>query len=263
LRTIKAKVGTVFKKEPVPADKLPNKLKADVIQNREWHNCTILDKKNNHTLVRLPSVLGEWWVQDDYWWGLDERPIPRKKLPVTTEVGRLHLHVPYYPQKTIEEGGYRSSLYLSCACAAMYLRREIFLNPDEYYERVQAFGGHESPYANVDLLRSVGLKATYYKNGIQADFKRAIDRCSPIICCVLNQGPMREVYGEGHWLTVVGYDENRKRYIVNDPLGRFWHRDGVYEHTNGEAVEYSDIFFRYRWTVEGWATGWYIVFEGW
>jgi hypothetical protein len=263
LGTIKAKVGTVFKKEPVPADKLPNRLKADVIQNREWHNCTIIDKKNNHTLVRLPSVLGEWWVQDDYWWGLDERPIPRKKLPVTTEVGRLHLHVPYYQQKKIEEGGYRSSLYLSCACAAMYLRQETFLNPDEYYERVQAFGGHESPYANVDLLRSVGLKATYYKNGIQADFKRAIDRCSPIICCVLNQGPMRKPHGEGHWITVVGYDENKKRYIVNDPLGRFLHRDGIYEHTNGEAVEYTDIFFRYRWTAEAWATGWYIVFEGW
>jgi hypothetical protein len=261
--TIKSKVWTVFKKEPKPPDLLPPSMKAVVVINREWKNCQILDKKNGHTLVRLPATLGEWWVQDEYWWGVDGRPIPSRQLLITTKVGRIHLHVPYYKQKTIEEGGYRSSLYLSCACAAMYLRPEAFVDPDEYYERVQAFGGHESPYANVDLLRSVGVRATYYKNGIQADLKRAIDNCSPIICCALNEGDMRNAKGEGHWVTVVGYDENKRRYIVNDPLGKFLHRDGVYEHDNGEAVEYTTLFFRYRWTADGWATGWYIVFEGW
>jgi len=261
--TIKSKVWTVFKKEPKPPDLLPPSMKAVVVINREWKNCQILDKKNGHTLVRLPATLGEWWVQDEYWWGVDGRPIPSRQLLITTKVGRIHLHVPYYKQKTIEEGGYRSSLYLSCACAAMYLRPEAFVDPDEYYERVQAFGGHESPYANVDLLRSVGVRATYYKNGIQADLKRAIDNCSPIICCALNEGDMRNAKGEGHWVTVVGYDENKRRYVVNDPLGKFLHRDGVYEHDNGEAVEYTTLFFRYRWTADGWATGWYIVFEGW
>jgi len=261
--TIKSKVWTVFKKEPKPPDLLPPSMKAVVVINREWKNCQILDKKNGHTLVLLPATLGEWWVQDEYWWGVDGRPIPSRQLLITTKVGRIHLHVPYYKQKTIEEGGYRSSLYLSCACAAMYLRPEAFVDPDEYYERVQAFGGHESPYANVDLLRSVGVRATYYKNGIQADLKRAIDNCSPIICCALNEGDMRNAKGEGHWVTVVGYDENKRRYIVNDPLGKFLHRDGVYEHDNGEAVEYTTLFFRYRWTADGWATGWYIVFEGW
>jgi len=261
--TIKSKVWTVFKKEPKPPDLLPPSMKAVVVINREWKNCQILDKKNGHTLVRLPSTLGEWWIQDEYWWGVDGRPIPSRQLAITTKVGRIHLHVPYYKQKTIEEGGYRSSLYLSCACAAMYLRPEAFANPDEYYERVQAFGGHESPYANVDLLRSVGVRATYYKNGIQADLKRAIDNCSPVICCALNEGDMYNPKGEGHWVTVVGYDENKRRYIVNDPLGKFLHRDGTYEHDNGEAIEYTTLFFRYRWTADGWATGWYIVFEGW
>jgi hypothetical protein len=257
--TIISKCTTFLKKEPIETFDLPSDKKVKIYRNRAY-KCKVLASKDEYTHVDLGS-LGEWWIKDKNWQGLDERPLTIDKQVITTEVGKLHLHVPYFKQKSIHEGGYRTSLYLCCASVAMFLKPGKIAHPDEYYEGVQKFGGHESPHANIDFLRSLNIQATYRKDGNLSYVKRAIDMSVPLICCVLNEGDGYNVHGEGHWITVVGYDENKKRYIANDPLGKFSYLRGTYEDPNGEAVHYPRNFFRNRWNFEDYNSGWWICFE--
>lgn len=259
--TIVSKTNTYLKAKPALNRDVARKDRVQIYQRRAY-KCTILDKQNKYTHVDLGS-LGQWWIDTADWQGLDQGPLAIDKPLIETKVGKLHLKLPYFKQKDIQQGGYRTSLYLCCAAAAMYLKPGRIVSPEEYYRKVQLFGGHECPYANVDFLKSIGIKSCYRKDGTIQDLKRAIDFSVPAICCVLNQGRAGASSGEGHWINVVGCDENFLKIIVNDPLGNLIHATGNYEGTNGEGLQYSKNYFQSRWSVEGYATGWWISFAEW
>lgn len=254
--TIVSKTNTYLKAIPAVNKDVLNRDRVKIYPRRVY-KCAVLDTKENYTYVDLGS-LGQWWLDTKDWEGFDDRPLCITKPVIESSVGRIHLKVPYFKQKDVHQGGYKSSLYLSCAAALMYLRPGKVINPEEYLEKIQQFGSYDCPYSNVDFLVNSEVTACYRKNGTFADLKSSIDKSYPVICCVLNQGPGNETSGEGHWVNVVGYDENRMHLIVNDPLGKLNHFTGNYETTEGEAVHYTKHFFRQRWSKEGYGSGWLI-----
>jgi hypothetical protein len=64
--------------------------------------------------------------------------------------------------------------------------------------------------------------------------------------------------GGGHWICVIGFDDTKQTFYVNDPWGEIDHLSGHYIKTNGAGLAYSYNLLRKRWTVEGAGTGWWI-----
>ena len=62
----------------------------------------------------------------------------------------------------------------------------------------------------------------------------------------------------GHWSLIVGHNDDRSVYFVNDPYGEINLKNGQYGQLNGKMVKYSRSSFQKRWMVEGDKTGWMI-----
>lgn len=67
--------------------------------------------------------------------------------------------------------------------------------------------------------------------------------------------------GGGHWSVIVGFDDDKQRWIVHDPNGECDLVNGGYKnHTNGAYVEYSYKHFNARF-LDANGRGWAIVYE--
>lgn len=69
---------------------------------------------------------------------------------------------------------------------------------------------------------------------------------------------MKNPVGGGHWIVVIGRNEDNTAYIVNDPFGDLDLINGGYISSNGKAKSYSKKNLGPRWLVESSASGWFI-----
>lgn len=84
--------------------------------------------------------------------------------------------------------------------------------------------------------RNINKKVKFVPNsGNNNDIIKAINSGSPVMCSTM-------ITDEGHYILIIGYDEERKVWIVNDPYGQYSFAESKYikiGKNSGSQVEYS------------------------
>lgn len=259
--TIMAKVGTYLKKEALPAAELDKNEKVAVPVGESYQVVWQGKEEGGHIKVSLAFGAGNWFIYAPHWAGLnDHRPASN---PPPQTPGKKILDVPYFSQRDNVTSGRdnwtRTCFSSSCAMLAKYLRPNSIKGDDDYIKRRQKFGDSTNAAAQVACLKSLGINARYVQNLNNLKLKEQIDRGKPVPCGILHHGPASAPTGGGHWIIVIGYDNDG--FIVHDPWGEINHANGTYPSTNGKAVHYSYKLFDSRWTVYGSSDGWAIIVD--
>jgi GH24 family phage-related lysozyme (muramidase) len=249
--------NTYIKKEPIQSQDLPSNEKAWIKKDRTYKGVRVLQKKDDHTQVVLPYGLGTWWLFDEHWYGLGG-VLHRPENKQDVKYDGVLLAVPYQSQRDNYRDANRTCFSSSCAMAAMYLRPGCIANDNEYIKKVFAIGDTTQAATQVKVLNSFGVVATFRQDGKIDDLIVRLNRNIPCPIGILHKGPKEKPSGGGHWICVIGYEDELKRFIVHDPWGEIDHATGTYISTNGERLYYSYNLLRSRWTVEGNGTGWWL-----
>ena len=256
---IKSAQQTWFKKEPIQSSQLANNQLAKVYQGRSYKKCKVLKKQDGHTQLELPGKLGIWWVFDKDWEGLGGRIVPPRGISVNTDTfNRIILEVPYQSQRDNYRDASRTCFSSSCAMAAMYMKPGSVKNDDEYLHKVFAIGDSTDSSVQVKVLKSLGLNPKYSQTGLTDNLKQNLLKKIPCPIGILHHGDSEHPSGGGHWICVIGFDDTKQTFYVNDPWGEIDHLSGQYINTDGSHLAYSYNLIRRRWTVEGDGTGWWI-----
>ena len=165
------------------------------------------------------------------------------------------LVVPYQSQLDNASGkGARECFSSSCAMVAMYYGK--VKNDDEYNQIRSKYGDTTNSQAQVNALRSLGLKAEFKTTGTTQDLERLIREGRPIPVGWLHHGAVTAPRGTGHWSVVIGFTPSQ--WIHHDPNGEASMVNGGYvNHTNGKSIAYSRLNWDRRWKVNG-TGGWYL-----
>lgn len=250
--------NTWLKKKTIEATKLKSNEKAKVTKDRCYKSCKIIKSENNHTLVQFPYGMGTWWVYDEHWNGLKESKTQSKNT-----LGYKILDVPYQSQRDNYTEWWRTCYSSSCAMALMYLKPGVIKSDDQYLSEVLKIGDTTNSETHIKVLRKFGLKASFNQNGSLSKLRGLISAGIPVPIGILHKGPSYAPQGGGHWICVIGYDEDPKypgggTFVVHDPFGDLDNYSGTYLNTNGNALRYSFKMLGQRWTCEGLSSGWYI-----
>lgn len=159
--------------------------------------------------------------------------------------------------------GHRMCFSSTCAMALNFLKPGAIKGSgqldDLYLARVNQFGDTTDPNAQVKALASYGLTGKYSQNLSLIDIELQIRAGKPVPCGILHKGHVTKPTGGGHWVLVVGVDEDR--LFVNDPAGELDLINGGYGiGGSGDHVRYSKANFQKRWEVDGLGSGWGILF---
>lgn len=257
LLDIQTTCDTYLKKEPIDSSKLKPNQKVRIKRDREYKGVEVLQKKDKHTQLLMPWGLGVWWVFDEHWYGL-KGVLSKPKDQQEVFYDGLILPVPYQSQRDNYRDASRTCFSSSCAMAAMYLRPGCIKNDDEYLKKVFAIGDSTEAATQVKVLKKLGINAVFKQNGSIEDLKQRLDQNIPCPVGILHQGPGNKPTGFGHWICVIGYEEEKQKFIVHDPWGEIDNYTGTYISTDGERLRYSFNLLRRRWTVEGNGTGWWL-----
>jgi len=173
------------------------------------------------------------------------------------------LAVEYFSQRDNYRDANRTCFSSSCAMALKYVQPGSIVNDDDYIETVFSIGDTTESWVQVKALGSYGVESVFRQSGTLDDIKRQIDKGFPVPCGILHNGPADAPNGGGHWITVIGYEEDYRKpgggeFIVHDPWGEIDHVSGTYISIDGENLKYSYALFNSRWTVDGEDDGWYI-----
>ena len=166
------------------------------------------------------------------------------------------LSVPYYSQHDNSSGrGYRECFSSTCAMVAAYHGK---VRGDDEYNLIRSkFGDTTDSNAQVQALRSLGLKARFTTIMNEQMLKEEIDAGRPVACGWLHHGPLSSPSGGGHWSVVIGYDS--EGYVLNDPYGKANLINGNYsDFSSGRYVHYDRDSWVPRWRVKG-SGGWSIL----
>jgi len=250
--------NTWLKKKTVAFSKLKSNEKAKVVKGRCYKSCKIVKSEHNHTLVQFPYGMGTWWVYNEHWDGLKESKDQSKN-----NLGYKVLNVPYQSQRDNFTQWWRTCYSSSCAMALMYLKPGAIKGDDQYLSEVLKIGDTTSSATQIRVLEKFGLKATFHQNGTLSKLRGLISSGIPVPIGILHKGPSYAPQGGGHWICVIGYNEDPKfpgggTFIVHDPYGDLDNYSGTYPTTNGNALQYNFQMISQRWTCEGPGSGWYI-----
>lgn len=99
-----------------------------------------------------------------------------------------------------------------------------------------AFLARYPEYLNAILKKNnINKKVKFLPHsGTNTDIIAAINSGSPVMCSTM-------ITKEGHYIVIIGYDEERKVWICNDPYGRYDFansRYGLIGNNSGAGVEY-------------------------
>lgn len=180
------------------------------------------------------------------------------RSPVSTpDKGPSALNVPYYSQRDNYRDAARTCFSSSCAMLCKYLRPNSIKGDDDYVREVFKRGDTTDASVQIQTLKHFGISARFATNMTFATLDSLLAQGIPVPIGILHKGPASAPSGGGHWLIVIGKEDNR--YIVNDPWGEIDHASGTYISTNGKGLYYSRNLLRARWTVEGDGSGWGII----
>jgi lysozyme len=253
--------NTLLKKEPLQSYQLSYNQKKEVPKGKGYQVISIVDE-GVHSKVTLDYGAGVWYIYNPHW----QLSSSGSARPNSGAPGLRVLVVKYFSQRdsaTVHAN--RMCFSSSCAMAADYMKPtaiQVAEQEDDYYMKnyVFKYGDTTNPDAQIKALRELGISATFRKNLSLADIKSQIDKNIPAPIGILHHGHVSAPRGGGHWICVIGYDDNTKQYIVHDPYGELdVVNGGYYGSTNGSNQRYSYANLNKRWMVEGPGTGWGVI----
>lgn len=173
----------------------------------------------------------------------------------------MRLEVPYTPQPN-----YRTCFSTSIFMAVQYLMPGKMFHIQDYLHKLSVVGGDTTEvWAQLAVLKLIGLKASFSNNVSSFCVKDRLDRGIPVPCGILHKGRADNPSGGGHWILVVGYEDDSTApgggwWIVHDPYGEIEHATGTYDisPSQGKFEKYSYELMDKRWTVDSDDDGWAI-----
>ena len=259
---IKAKKATLLKKEPLDSSSLADNKKVSVEAGKEYSVVWMGKEGDDHVKVSLAYGGGNWFIYAPHWDGLPKASTDKKQ----TTGGKV-LDVPYFSQRDNYRDSSRTCFSSSCAMLVEFLKPGTLpgsRGDDKYVEQVFKRGDSTDSSVQLRTLAHFGIDAKFVQNGTNALLKKQIDAGKPVPVGILHKGPSSSPQGGGHWLIVIGYEDDSKApgggyFIVNDPYGELNHSAGTYDSTNGKRLKYSYSLFNSRWTVASDSDGWCII----
>lgn len=118
------------------------------------------------------------------------------------------LNVPYYSQRGNFVQPWRTCFSSSVAMVLSYFLPHAIENDNEYLRDVFTLGDTTEVWVHLQLLREYGLKASFSNTCSNQTLKEYIDGGIPVPCGVLRKGSAQSPTGGGHWIVVVGYEED-------------------------------------------------------
>jgi len=170
------------------------------------------------------------------------------------QVQQKVIPVPYFCQLNMDDGsGWRDCFSTTAAMLAAWKGK---VSPDTHGENAynhvrQKHGDSTVAGAQVAALAELGLKANYATNGTRAKLVNMLGQGIPVGTGILHHGMSSSPSGGGHWMLIVGCDENG--VIALDPFGELnavngtWARQG----SGGDHVHYSWKNWLPRFEVAG------------
>jgi lysozyme len=252
---ITAKVNTWLKKEPIPSSKLPSDAKANIYQSRTIRNCTVLDRKDNHTYLELGFGLGKWWIFDPHWNGLQTKP---SVTPYAVDGNLRYLRdFPYFLQRDNGPEGWRQCQTSSIAMCLKYIDVPGIEDDTDYLKIVNKYGDTTKRDPHHLALKELNAYARFTASADEHTVKSEIDKGLPVVAGILHHGTVSKPAGGGHFIVITGYD--RTHWLAQDPYGELDLVNGGWAKLSAEAgknVRYSFKNLNPRLFYEGSANGW-------
>ena len=257
--TILAQRDTWLKRKPGQTSDLTPEQKLFVPKGsaHAWTNILIVPGEVDYKITLEAQPNQVWWFYPTHWKIINDPKVtsiePQFKHPK-----KLVLDVPYYSQRDNKKDPLRSCFSSACAMLLKYVKPNSITSDDEYMVTVYKYGDTTEPSAQVTALEQHGLNVEFRQDGGWSDIDSQLAKGFPIPIGVLHHGPVSKPSGGGHWLTIIGRNEDNTAYVVNDPYGEMDLVNGGYQNSNGSHLLYSKKNLGPRWLVEGPGTGWYI-----
>lgn len=244
----------------------------------KYYSGTPSNPQQEKAVLALESELQEVapeLLESDAWWVEEYRgqhappPPPKPEPKPEPSNGIIKLPVTYQCQVDSEYLGGSEALRMcfssSCAMLLDYIDPEALRGhgqEDDYYLATLEKLGYDSTDAagQVATLAHFGLDATFRTNGTLNKLRALLADDIPIPCGILHHGHVSNPTGGGHWMCIVGIDENAEQLIIHDPYGELDLINGIYQYTDcehGRFVRYSFKNWLARWEIVG-GDGWYI-----
>ena len=176
------------------------------------------------------------------------------------------LGAPYFYQRNSNTGHGERMCQSSCIAMVLeYLWPGIVDGDDDIWlHEVLKYGDTVSQTAQLDALEGIGVDNVRFEmEGCENDLLSVLDEGCPVPIGILHKGPIQSPTGGGHWITLIGYDDDA--FTVHDPFGELDLVNGQYLETHSVAGSYQ----RYnrqdllrRWLVHNSSDGWYYDFSG-
>lgn len=257
--TILAQRDTWLKRKPGQTSDLTPEQKLFVPKGsaHAWTNISIVPGEVDYKITLEAQPNQVWWFYPTHWKIINDPKVTSAE-PQFKHPKKLVLDVPYYSQRDNKKDPLRSCFSSACAMLLKYVKPNSITSDDEYMVTVYKYGDTTEPSAQVTALEQHGLKVAFRQDGGWSDIDSQLAKGFPIPIGVLHHGPVSKPSGGGHWLTIIGRNEDNTAYVVNDPYGEMDLVNGGYQNSNGSHLLYSKKNLGPRWLVEGPGTGWYI-----
>lgn len=257
--TILAQRDTWLKRKPGQTSDLTPEQKLFVPKGsaHAWTNISIVPGEVDYKITLEAQPNQVWWFYPAHWKIINDPKVTSAE-PQFKHPKKLVLDVPYYSQRDNKKDPLRSCFSSACAMLLKYVKPNSITSDDEYMVTVYKYGDTTEPSAQVTALEQHGLNVAFRQDGGWSDIDSQLAKGFPIPIGVLHHGPVSKPSGGGHWLTIIGRNEDNTAYVVNDPYGEMDLVNGGYQNSNGSHLLYSKKNLGPRWLVEGPGTGWYI-----
>ena len=256
--SIVAQKDTWLKREPKQASELPAEKKVFVPKGSAhvWQAITMVPGEKHYKLTLDAQPEQTWWMWPaDFKIINDPKPEPE---PDFQHPKPLVLQVPYYSQRDNKVDPMRTCFSSSCAMLLKYLKPNSISGDDEYIQTVYRYGDTTNADIQVKALQHYGVTSEFCQNFNWTDIDSQLVRQIPVPIGILHHGPVTSPSGGGHWIVIIGRNEDNTKYVVNDPFGELDLVNGNYISTNGKGLLYSKKNLGPRFLVEGPGTGWAI-----
>lgn len=174
---------------------------------------------------------------------------------------KFPLDVPYFYQRdSATWHGDRMCQSSSIAMRIKQLDPSLIKDDDDYLEIVLKYGDTVSQSAHQKALAELGLKATFSTSGSKNTVCQLLDSGIAVPIGILHKGNVNSASGGGHWIVLVGYDNDQEFFYVNDPFGELDLVNGGYPvsgSTAGKNQRYSMKNLLKRWLIQSDSDGWY------
>lgn len=256
--SILAQRDTWLKREPLASSALAPEQKLFVPKGSAhiWDTITMVPGETHYKVALEAQPDKPWWFYPPHWKIIND-PKPEVQKPYT-HPSKLVLDVPYYSQRDNARDPLRTCFSSSCAMLLKYLKPHSIANDDQYINTVFRHGDTTSASSQLAALEDYGVSADFRQNGGWSEIDALLTQGIPVPIGILHKGPVTKPSGGGHWIIVIGRNEDNTAYIVHDPFGDLDLVNGGYISSNGKAKTYSKKNLGPRWLVESSKSGWYI-----